>query len=83
MFRICVDLVSLVFIVYEILEIPLLLSFPEIDNNNLDFMSNFITFYFIGDLIMSFNTAFYKRGIIVKDRKQIARNYLSHWFLIG
>ena len=82
-YRICVDMVCLTFIVYEIIEIPLMLSFTEIQNDNLDNFSTFITFFFISDMIMSFNTGFYKRGNIVKNRKEIAKNYLSTWFLLG
>ena len=82
-FRVSVDMISLILIVYEILEIPLMLSFPEIVDSQLEFMANFITFYFIAEICMSFNTAFYRRGIIVKKRKQIAKNYLMSWLFLG
>jgi len=82
-FRVCIDLIGLCLIVYEILEIPLLLSFPEIDDDTISMISNFINFCFIGDIIVNFNTAFYKRGTIVKKRKEIFKNYFSSWFVLG
>jgi len=33
-------------------------------------------------LVLSFNTAFYQKGVLVLDRKQIAFNYLKTWFLL-
>lgn len=82
-FRVAIDMICLIFIVFELLQIPLLLSFPEIETTEIDMISNFINFFFAADIIMNFNTAFYKRGVVVKKRKEIALYYLSHWFILG
>lgn len=34
------------------------------------------------DIVVSFNTGFYKKGYLVLKRKQIVLNYLKTWFLI-
>lgn len=39
-----------------------------------------VTGIFTLDIIINFNTAFYKHGIIVKNRKEIIKNYMSGWF---
>lgn len=82
-FRVSMDLICLFFIMYELLQIPLLLSFPEIENDYTTITSNIINFYFIADILLSFNTAFYRRGHIVKLRKAIAKHYMSRWFILG
>lgn len=34
------------------------------------------------DIIVTFNTGFYKKGYLVMKRKEIIKNYLKTWFLI-
>lgn len=37
---------------------------------------------FMVDIIVQFNTAFYKRGTLIFSRWEIAKNYFWSWFLI-
>jgi len=37
---------------------------------------------FMVDLVVAFNTGFYKKGYLVMKRKEIVFNYLKTWFLI-
>lgn len=37
---------------------------------------------FMLDIIVTFNTGFYKKGYLVMKRKDIVKNYLKTWFLI-
>lgn len=70
-------------IMYEVFQIPLLLSFPEIDTTTMDTFSNIINFFFMFDMLLSFNTGYYKRGTLVMKRKEIIKHYLRTWFFIG
>ena len=37
---------------------------------------------FMIDIIVTFNTGFYKKGYLVMKRKDIVKNYLKTWFFI-
>jgi hyperpolarization activated cyclic nucleotide-gated potassium channel 2 len=37
---------------------------------------------FLVDIIISFNTGFYKKGYLVMKRREIIMNYLKTWFII-
>jgi hyperpolarization activated cyclic nucleotide-gated potassium channel 2 len=34
------------------------------------------------DIIITFNTGFYKKGYLVMKRKEIIKNYLKTWFIL-
>jgi len=82
-FRIVFDIFCLIFIVWEIALIPLLLSFPEINDESINQIETTITSFFLFDIILNFNTGFYQRGNIVLKRGTIAKHYLKNWFIIG
>ena len=42
----------------------------------------FIDSLFLVDIIISFNTGFYKKGYLVMKRREIIINYLKTWFII-
>lgn len=66
----------------EVITIPLLISFPELDTSDAEWMKTSITFYFAIDMLLNFNTGFYQRGDLVIKRKKIASHYLKSWFTI-
>jgi hypothetical protein len=37
---------------------------------------------FMIDIVITFNTGFYKKGYLVMKRKDIIKNYLKTWFWI-
>ena len=37
---------------------------------------------FMTDIIVAFNTGFYKKGYLVMKRKEIVKNYLKTWFVL-
>ena len=39
-----------------------------------------MTGFFVLDILLNFNTAFYEKGFIVTNRFKIAINYLKLWF---
>ena len=46
--------------------------------NVIDSMTNV---WFLIDILITFNTGFCEKGIIIMNRKQIAINYLKKWFV--
>jgi len=42
----------------------------------------FLTCFFLIDMLLSFRTAFYFRGELVEDPRQIRRHYLRTWFVV-
>lgn len=48
----------------------------EIINNSLDS-------FFIIDILLNFNTAFFNEDfVLIDDRKEICKNYIKGWFII-
>lgn len=84
LFRVAFDILAMILIVWELLQIPILLSFQDIEvDSAFDGFSTFITSFFITDLILNFNTAYYARGHLVTNRSKIAKHYLKTWFVVG
>ena len=38
--------------------------------------------YFMVDIFVQFNTGFYNKGNLVRNRKEIVINYLKTWFIL-
>ena len=34
------------------------------------------------DIVLAFNTGFYKKGYLVMKRREIVKNYLKTWFVL-
>lgn len=76
-FKIFEDLFSVVLIFYEMLVVPLILSFTEMTvPSEINRVSYFITVYFLIDITINFNTGYYYKGNLILDRKLIISNYL-------
>ena len=95
-FRLIWDIVTMIFILYEMILIPFNLSFYVNSVDALTTISYVIDSFFIVDMLLSFNTGYYSKGNLVKDRGRIARHYLRrlfwldlvatvpiHWFIEG
>jgi len=68
------DLLHLLLIIYWFVYIPLFAVFQEIEK--LEMVGSFsTTLFLIFDLILNFNTAYFKNGLIEKNRKKILKNY--------
>lgn len=80
MLKIFMDIFSMVLILYEMLLVPLILSFDLTVSKGLNNFSTFISIYFMIDVAMNFNTAYYHKGNLIFDRKKIILNYLKLWF---
>ena len=71
---------------FTIIYVPLDCGFDLIHNFSLK-NANFIIYYsflgfYIFDILINFNTAFYSKGCIIFDKKQIFKQYFKNSFFI-
>ncbi len=45
-------------------------------------METFIDVCFGFDIILAFNTGYYKNGVLILNRKLVVLNYLKSWFFL-
>ncbi|EAR85630.2 cation channel family protein (macronuclear) [Tetrahymena thermophila SB210] len=82
-FRITWDISIMMLIIYAIILIPFRVSFDPNDQfSMLVQLDNIFDFVFLGDILLNFNTAIYRKGNLIRKRKQIAIEYLKIWFWI-
>ena len=41
-----------------------------------------IDVFFLLDILINFNTGYYKKGVLIMNRKDIIVNYLKTWFIL-
>ncbi|CAD8150179.1 unnamed protein product [Paramecium octaurelia] len=73
------DLLCLLLVIYEMITIPLLISF-EIEISQA--FSRVSTAMFVFDILLNFNTGVYLEGKLNMERKEIFKDYISFWFWI-
>lgn len=87
-------MIGMLFILYELLMIPLSISFT-FESSGIDTLELVIDIFFLVDIVMTFNTGlypslqylnciigYYERGHLIVDRKKIVVTYLRKWFWI-
>jgi hypothetical protein len=79
-FRMVWDLLVLVFTVYSGISVPFRVSFDVEMSAGWQVFEHIATCVFIVDIILNFNTAFYRAGNKVGNRRSIACEYLKFWF---
>lgn len=82
LWRIGWDALILIFLVIQSFYIPFLIGFCVPMRGWLVYLDFVINVCFMVDIIVSFNTAFYIRGNLVLNRREIAKRYLKSWFLV-
>ena len=73
------DVFCMLLIFYEIIAIPLEISFSLTISESWEILVDTCFFF---DIILNFNTGFYYNGIVEKDHELIFWNYLQMWFWI-
>lgn len=73
------DFYCMLLILYEIISIPMIISFSIDVNAEFEYI---VTFSFILDMFITFNTAVYINGNISYSYRSIALEYLKLWFWI-
>ena len=76
------DLLCLFFIIYQSIIIPFRLCFEVDAAGGLYYFETIIDVSFMIDILVTFNTGFYKKGYLVMKRKEIIKNYLKTWFVL-
>lgn len=62
--------------------IPFRLCFDVDASGGLLILENIMDASFMLDIVITFNTGFYKKGYLVMKRKDIILNYLKTWFIL-
>lgn len=76
------DLLCLVFIIYQSIIIPFRLCFDVEADGAIGVIETIMDVSFMIDIVVTFNTGFYKKGYLVMKRKDIILNYIKTWFIL-
>ncbi|CEM29188.1 unnamed protein product [Vitrella brassicaformis CCMP3155] len=81
-FRVVWDLVGVVFILYQTLMIPFLLSFSVTPTGGWYVWEWFVDSFFISDIFLNFVTGYYDKGHLIMKQRKIAYTYSLGWCLV-
>ena len=73
---------GLVSILYQSVVVPYRLCFNHEAEGGFFIFEVLIDVIFLIDIVVTFNTGFYKKGYLVMKRRDIVINYLKTWFFI-
>lgn len=69
-------------IIYQAIVIPYRLCFEAEAEGYMVYVETTIDVCFMLDILVQFNTGFYRQGKLINNRKEVVSNYLQSWFLI-
>jgi len=81
-FKIIWEFFLSIFIFYQLVYLPLQMTFDLPDSDFMIAIDLIQTVYFIADIFVNFHTAYTADGILILDHKRIAIHYLKTWFII-
>eukprot|EP01017_Pseudomicrothorax_dubius_P024032 TRINITY_DN25575_c0_g2_i1.p1 TRINITY_DN25575_c0_g2~~TRINITY_DN25575_c0_g2_i1.p1 ORF type:complete len:141 (-),score=25.77 TRINITY_DN25575_c0_g2_i1:6-428(-) len=81
-FRMLLNILGLVFILYDMIFLPMRISFQVPLAPWMYFADVCINAFFIFEIVVNFNTAYFQQGNLIKDRRRIALKYLRLWFWV-
>lgn len=70
------------FIIYQSIIIPFRLCFEVEAEGGMKVLETIMDSCFMIDIVVTFNTGFYKKGYLVMKRKDIILNYIKTWFIL-
>jgi len=76
------DMLGFLLIVYQAVLIPYQIGFDVPSQGAILSFDYFIYVFFVFDILLTFNTAYYQKGALVVRRKLIAKQYFRGWFWI-
>lgn len=76
------ELVGLFMILYQAISIPYRICFEQEAQGFSLLFESIIDVCFILDIVIQFNSGFFKKGQLVLKRVDIAKNYVTSWFII-
>ncbi|CAD8114518.1 unnamed protein product [Paramecium sonneborni] len=78
LFKIIWDIILLLFIVMNIFYIPIYISFDVRSEGVFEWIFDLLpSWIFIAEILLNFNTAYYDKGLMHEDRKQIMKHYVK------
>ncbi|CAD8147818.1 unnamed protein product [Paramecium pentaurelia] len=78
LFKIVWDIILLLFIVVNIFYIPIYISFDVRSQGVFEWIFDLLpSWVFIAEILLNFNTAYYDKGLMHEDRKQIMKHYVK------
>lgn len=72
----------LLIVVYQAVSVPFLLAFEVPDSTAMLSLDFACTLTLFADILVSFNTSFYRKGHLVADRKAICQRYARSWLTL-
>ena len=82
----CWNFIMLVFVVMNVIYIPLKLGF-DLDESKFNvYLTNLVgsvpVWIFVFDIILNLNTAYYSKGVYIMERQKILLNYIKSTFFL-
>ncbi|CAD8171955.1 unnamed protein product [Paramecium octaurelia] len=78
LFKIVWDILLLLFIVVNIFYIPIYISFDVRSSGVFEWFFDLLpSWVFMAEILLNFNTAYYDKGLMHEDRKQIIKHYVK------
>ncbi len=74
------DLIGMIFIIYQAIFVPIRICFDLPAVGSQAVFELLQDFYFLVDIFVSFNTAYYEKGNLIMQRMKIIINYFKLWF---
>ena len=74
------DVLGFLIIVYQAVLVPYQIGFDVKSEGDLKSIEYFVQAFFVADIFLNFNTAYYQLGTLVVNRRKIAKQYLQAWF---
>ena len=76
------DITSAVFILYDIILIPIQIGFGTLITGFFEAFELIENFFFMFDLLLNFRTQYYDEGVLITDYKAVTKQYLKTWFIL-
>jgi hypothetical protein len=73
------DLIGFILIIIQYITVPFSIAF-NFNESDLKGYNYFSDLFFIVDMVLNFNTGYYKEGILITNRKDIMIGYMKGWF---
>lgn len=80
-FALCWGVVMIAAVLYQAISVPFFLAFEEEDTVSTLALDFLCTVAFLGDMAVTANTSFYRKGMLIQSRKAICLRYLRTWLL--
>lgn len=81
-FKICWDFLSMIFIFYDLVNVPFVICFDVPSNPTIFIFDALKDVFFMIDVCLNFKTGYIDDGYLITDSTLIRKRYLKSWFLV-